>query len=322
MLRDLSIPFEIGSLQLSHRLIQGPLAGVSAAPFRQLFYDFVPPAYAVTEMISAHDVLHKHAPHSRYLYRAPEEKVLCYQLSGTCPETIAKAAFHVEQLGADLIDINCGCPKPKIRQKGAGSALMDRPEWLCQIVRSVRDAIQIPLTVKLRIFGTAMDFYLAKQLEEAGADALIIHGRCWTSDYTVPCDFSQIQAIRQQVSIPVIANGDIYDAQSLANAVSAGQCDAYMISRAGCGKPWLYQDLLSNRESSPSWPLRVTYFMHHLQGLSALESSYQAVMQAKTLVRYYFRHHLTVLQLQKFYTLSSLDAMAEYLFSYVVESQS
>src|SRR5690349_17736228 len=109
----LNSPFTIGSLQLPNRLIQGPLAGFSCAPFRRLFTLFLPPAYCVSEMLSAQDVIHKHTLESRYLYRAPDEGRLCYQISGTNPELMAMAAAKLEQAGADLIDINCGCPKTK-----------------------------------------------------------------------------------------------------------------------------------------------------------------------------------------------------------------
>lgn len=306
-------PLQLGRLQLTHCLIQGPLAGISAAPFRRLFYQYTPPAYAVTEMISAHDVLTKHALNSRYLYRAAEETRLCYQLSGTDPKTMADAAKHLQQMGADLIDINCGCPKAKIRKKGAGSALMDNAAQLQAIVHQVKVAIDIPLTVKLRIYGHDNDFLLAKMLANAGVDALIIHGRKWTDDYHVPCDFQQIGFIKKAVNIPVIANGDIHDAASLAHAVKTAAADAYMISRAGCGRPWLFQQLLNQSITQPSSTVRLAHFMQHIRDLSVLETPFQAVMQSKTLVRYYFRELRGSRQLQDFYALTDIDAMAVYL---------
>ena len=316
----LTTPLQIGSLQLSNRLIQGPLAGVSAAPFRKLFYQFCPPAYTVTEMISAHDVLHKHHLNSRYLYRAKEETCLSYQLSGIDPNIMALAALKLEQSGADLIDINCGCPKAKIRKKGAGSALMDTPERLCAIVSRVREHIRIPLTVKLRIYGTTKDISLAKMLEQAGADALIIHGRKWTDDYDKPCDFQHINLIKQHVRIPVIANGDIRDMTSLTIAIQESQADAYMISRAGCGHPWLYQLLLQQHPMDIDRSIQLDCFLQHIDDLSQLESDYQALMQSKTLVRYYFRHILDSEQLKVFYTLMSLEDMTQYLRSAVSNS--
>ena len=311
----LNSPFCIGTVQLSHRLLQGPLAGFSCAPFRQMYTPFLSPAYCVSEMISAHDVVYKHTIDSRYLYRAPKEKILCYQLAGHDPSLMALAAKRLEDIGADLIDLNCGCPKTKIRKKGAGSALLDKPYQLSQIVSTVRQAIDIPLTVKLRICGDQRDIDLAQMIEQAGADALIIHGRCWTDDYDIPCDLRRIGQIKQSVNIPVIANGDIADWDTLKQAVEISGCDAYMISRAGTGKPWLYQQLLEEegRDLGISNTTRIQCFLSHLQGLAQLENEYKAVLQSKTLVRYYFGMALNEEQLQVFYGLSNLHEIAKVL---------
>jgi tRNA-dihydrouridine synthase B len=313
----LASPFQIGSLILPNRLVQGPLAGYSAAPFRQLYYQFQAPAYVVSEMISAFDVVHKHQIDSRYLYRAPEEIRLCYQLAGHDAQYMAKAARRLEQLGADLIDINCGCPKAKIRRKGAGSALLEKLDHLCTIVDAVRQSIQIPLTVKVRIHGSDDDIVIAKAIEQAGADALIVHGRHWTHDYDVPCNYHHLKQIKDNVRIPVIANGDILDKPTLSNAITISGCDAYMISRAGCGNPWLFQQLLSAHqgELKVNNELRLACFITHLQGLSKLECERRAVMQSKALVRYYFRNILGTEQLQSFYTLQSLLQTELYLRS-------
>ncbi len=315
MLAFIQEPFRIGTLKFPHRLIQGPLAGFSSAPFRALFYQFLPPAYSVSEMISAHDVLFKHQIGSRYLYRAPNETKLCYQLAGYDRITIADAAIKLEAIGADLIDLNCGCPKPKIRKKGAGSALLEDPKRLCDIVSHVRRAIQVPLTVKLRIYGNEADLDLAKAIENAGADALIVHGRRWTEDYDIPSDYQQIRAIKNTVRIPVIANGDISDEHTLAKAISSSACDAYMISRKGVGHPWIYQQLLGG---SPlvNDKVRVECFLSHLEELSHLIGEHQAVLQSKTLVRYYFKNRMSQGHLQDFYDFSHLDEVRAFIKSY------
>lgn len=312
-------PLSIGTLNLAHRLIQGPLAGFSCAPFRTLFAQFRPPAYCVSEMISAHDVIHKHSLHSRYLHRAANEKQLCYQIAGTNPLIMAQAATRLEAIGANLIDINCGCPKTKIRKKGAGSALMEKPEELLAIVSAVRQAIKIPLTVKLRILGNESDFKLAKSLEEAGADALIIHGRRWTEDYDQANNWEQIAQIKQQITIPVIANGDISEYPSLQEALNQTRCDAFMISRAGTGKPWLYQNLLNQETIQISANESIGLFSQHLQGLAQLENEYKALLQSKSLVRYYFRNQLDANQLQAFYRLDKLAQVESWLRSFLTK---
>ncbi|MBN9227141.1 MULTISPECIES: tRNA dihydrouridine synthase [Legionella] len=306
---------KIGSLTLPNRLIQGPLAGYSCAPFRTLFNRYLTPAYCVTEMSSATDILHKHSTNSRYIYRAPQEQILAYQIAGTEPYILAQAAQRLQFNGADIIDINCGCPKPKIRKKGAGSALLEAPEQLVRIIQEVRAAITIPLTIKIRIQGNEQDLLLAKKIEEAGADALIVHGRRWIDDYDVAADLQQIAQIKQNMTIPVIANGDIHDVASLQRAVELSGCDAYMISRAGSGKPWLYQELLQQRGVPVSVTEKICLFMTHLQGLASLEDEYKAVLQSKSLIRYYFGTWLDESLLNRFYQLGSLVGIDSFLQS-------
>ncbi|HHF7373969.1 tRNA dihydrouridine synthase [Legionella bozemanae] len=304
---------KIGSLTLPNRLIQGPLAGYSCAPFRTLFNHYRAPAYCVTEMSSATDILHKHAANSRYIYRAPQEQTLAYQIAGTEPHILAQAAQQLQFNGADIIDINCGCPKPKIRKKGAGSALLEEPEQLVRIVQEVRAAITIPLTIKIRIQGNEKDFLLAEKIEDTGADALIVHGRRWIDDYDVASDLHQIAKIKQSVSIPVIANGDIHDVRSLHQAIEISGCDAYMISRAGSGKPWLYQELLQQERVVVRLTEKINLFMNHLHELAILEDEYKSILQSKSLVRYYFGKLLDASLLNRFYQVDSLDKIHSFL---------
>lgn len=313
MLEYINSPLTIGSLTIPHRLIQGPLAGFSCAPFRVLFNQFKAPAYCVSEMCSAMDVVHKHGAQSRYLYRSDQESLLAYQISGTDAEVMARAAARLQAMGADLIDLNCGCPKTKIRKKGAGSALLENPDLLITIIQKVRASISIPLTVKIRIQGGEKDCALAQQIQTAGADALVVHGRSWKDDYAIACNWEQIALIKNSVTIPVIANGDIKDYKSLEQAFTASACDAFMISRAGTGKPWLFQELLEQKPIQYSLHDKIDLFMQHLQGLAQLESEFKALLQSKSLVRYYFRHELPEEMLQKFYQLQSVTDISGFL---------
>jgi len=306
-------PWQIGSLHLPHRLIQGPLAGYSCAPFRMLFNEFTPPAYCVSEMSSACDILNKHSQQSRYVYRDPGEPILAYQISGNDANILAAAAVKLQKHGADLIDINCGCPKTKIRKKGAGSALLEEPQKLIAIITKVRMAISIPLTVKIRIQNTEQDIHLAQSIAEAGADALIVHGRHWLDDYDVACNLQQIASIKQNVSIPVVANGDIHNTADLEYAFRQTGCDAYMIARGGSGRPWLYQELLQGQTLAIDKTIKVNLFMQHLLGLATLEEEYKAVLQSKSLIRYYFRNQWTKEQLNEFYQLQSLSQIQHFI---------
>jgi len=315
MIDFLSTPFSIGNISFRSRLIQGPLAGYSCAPFRQLFHLYHPPAYSVSEMMSAQDVLTKHTATSRYLYRDPRETTLAYQISGSNPETLARAAKKLEAHGADIIDINCGCPKNKIRKKGAGSALLNTPETLKQIIEAVRMAVHIPITVKIRISESEYDVSLANVIENAGADAIIVHGRQWNEGYDTPSNLQHINSIKKNTSIPIIANGDISCKKTLKAAVEHSACDAFMISRGGCGHPWLYQQLLSpTKKYSPiQIDEKIQLFMMHLTGLEQLETEKKAVLQSKSLVRYYFKDVITPESLQVFYSLDNLLAIKHFL---------
>lgn len=306
-------PWQIGTLKLPHRLIQGPLAGFSCAPFRVLFNQFSAPAYCVTEMISAKEVLVKPNSKSRYTYRHPKERILSYQISGNEQQTLANAALLLQSQGADLIDLNCGCPKSKIRKKGAGSALLEDPGKLIELVKAIRLAISIPFTVKIRIQGNEKDISLAQALAEAGADALIVHGRRWCDDYDKACDLKQIAFIKTAVSIPVIANGDIHSYSDLERTYNETGCDGFMIARSGSGKPWIYQELLNNSNLNISKERKFGLFLEHLKGLMVLENEYKAVLQSKTLIRYYFRQELSEDARLSFYGLNSITAITQFL---------
>ncbi|WP_115332371.1 tRNA-dihydrouridine synthase family protein [Legionella busanensis] len=310
----LNTPLTIGSFTLNNRLIQGPLAGYSCAPFRKLFSLFFVPAYCVSEMLSAQDVLHKHTIQDRYLLRAKEEKALCYQIAGNEPNIMAAAAQKLELLGANLIDINCGCPKTKIRKKGAGSALLERPDQLIKIVTAVRRAIGIPLTIKIRLQeNSKQDIELVKRLTNVGADAIIIHGRRWYDTYDTPCDLNRIGLIKKATDIPLIVNGDLKDKHTILKALKNTGCDAFMIARAGSGKPWLFQEIINDTSIKLDKNQLNNLFMIHLTGLAELENEHKAVLQSRSLIRYYFRNQISSEQLSLFYQLNTLKEVEFFL---------
>ncbi len=287
----INTPLQVGALRLPHRLIQAPLAGISCAPFRTLFSLYTSPAYAVTEMISAHSILRHQKLNRRYLARSPEEGRLCIQLSGENPELMYQATHVAMQYKPDIIDLNCGCPKPKIRAKGCGSALLDTPKKLEAIVRAMRRATDLPLTVKIRVAGQTLDeAYLeaATIIEACGADAIIVHGRHYSEDYDVPPAYTQIRRVVERVKIPVIANGDVSDKASLEHCLNVSSASAVMVGRGSIGKPWLFKVLLG--ESTQPTPKEVhSAFQQHINQLAVLEESEQvALLQARRLLKWYF----------------------------------
>lgn len=313
---DVNSPFFIGKLKLANRLIQAPLAGISCAPFRELFSLFTKPAYTVSEMISANSILENNPTIiRRYLSKSEAEGKWCIQLSGNNPQTLAKAVKICEQYSPDLIDLNCGCPKPKIRSKGAGSALINSPIKLQEIIQAMREATDLPLTVKMRTAGNSNDdSYLeaANIIAQAGADAIIVHGRHFSEDYTVQANYSQIKKITEIVKIPVIANGDIHDVNSMQEAFNASQANAIMIARALIGKPWLFEQLLGGNPN-PSWSDRLKVFKQHITKLSILEKSeFNAILQARRLLKWYFPE-LSKTQLCTCYEATNITNLIELL---------
>ncbi|MCH9689292.1 MAG: tRNA-dihydrouridine synthase [Gammaproteobacteria bacterium] len=282
---------QIGNFQLSSQLIQAPLAGISCAPFRALFSLYEKPAYAVTEMISAHSILNHSNLNPRYLAHDNQEGPWCIQLSGQDPSLIYDATQIATSYAPDLIDLNCGCPKPKIRAKGCGSALINMPEKLEAVMLAMRKATHLPLTAKIRVAGNTEDnAYLeaATIIEACGVDAIIVHGRHYSEKYDVEANYHQIRAIVERVKIPVIANGDVSDTHSMQTCLGMSGAAAIMVGRASIGKPWIFQNLLGDKKI----PVRAEIFklfQVHIDALAELERSNQvALFQGRRLLKWYF----------------------------------
>ena len=291
-------------LQLAHKafpinIIQGPLAGISCAPFRLLTWRYSQPAYSCTEMISCKTLLHKSEfAQRRFLVKDPQEGPVCYQLASNDPTEVAEATKIVTQYGADLIDLNCGCPVKKIRSKGAGSGLLTDPVTLYQLIRALKQSTHIPVAIKIRVEGNSHDKFnqeIAKVVSEGGADFLIVHGRHWTEHYETPCRHEQIQFFVDQLKIPVIGNGDIFDLDSLKKMLATG-CAGVMLARAGVGQPWLIRKLIAqfNQQEfkEPTFGEIGSIFVEHISRLSELLRNEKAsVLQARKLAKYYARHN-------------------------------
>ncbi|HYF97847.1 MAG TPA: tRNA-dihydrouridine synthase family protein, partial [Coxiellaceae bacterium] len=240
-------PLILGGKSFANNIIQGPLAGVSCAPFRLLTWRYSEPAFTCTEMISCKTLLHQSKElQKRFIYKDPAEGPVCFQLSANNPLELAQAVSLVIDQGADLIDLNCGCPVKKIRSKGAGSSLLMDPRKLYQLIRAMKDNTSVPVSIKIRVEGKSTDNFnaeIAQVVADAGADFLVVHGRHWTEHYETPCNHEQIQFFVENLKIPVIGNGDIADLESLQKMFATG-CSGVMIGRAGVGQPWLIRQLI------------------------------------------------------------------------------
>lgn len=290
-------PLQIGSLTFPNNLIQGPLAGISCAPFRVLTTSWSQPAFTCTEMISAKTLIRdKINIAKRYWTVAANEGPVCFQLSGNNPVELAEAVKRATEFGASLIDLNCGCPVKKIRAKGAGSKLLSSPMQLYQLIRAMKQSTHLPIGVKIRVQGKydpVMNQAIAQVVADAEADFLVVHGRHWSEHYETPCRMEEIQYFVNELKIPVIGNGDVACLESLKTMFNTG-CAAAMISRAGVGRPWLIAKLKAEAKgesyASPADAIQGQLCIEHLRLLvSLLENDKKAIYEMRTIAKYYAR---------------------------------
>lgn len=287
----------LGNKKFPVNLIQGPLAGYSSAPFRLLMHQYSAPAFSCTEMISAKSLIHQpKKSFERYIKKHPNEGPVCFQLSGNDPKELGLAAKIVTDCGADLIDLNCGCPVKKIRSKGAGSSLLTNSTQLYQLITALKTNTHLPISVKIRVEGDSNEKFnqeIAKIVSDAGTDFLIVHGRHWTERYDIACRYDQIKFFVDELNIPVIGNGDISCVDTLKKMFATG-CAGIMIGRAGVGQPWLIKKLITqmNGDQFICPPLSEigSIFLEHISCLTTLFSNNKfAILQARKLVKYYAR---------------------------------
>lgn len=287
---------KVGARTFPINFIQGPLAGISCAPFRYLTWKYSQPAFSYSEMISCKALIYQaRLTQQRYLVKDPQEGPICYQLVGNNPHDIAEAAKIVTAHGADLIDLNCGCSVKKIRSKGEGSSLLTDATKLFTLLTALKNSTHLPVSAKIRITKNNLtnNLEIIKAIAESGIDMLVVHGRDWNEKYDIPCDYSLIRMYVEALKIPVIGNGDIFDVQSLRKMFATG-CAGVMLARAGVGQPWLIKKLIAELNNEvfviPSICEIGAIFQEHVQRLvEMLQSEKFAVLQARTLAKYYAR---------------------------------
>jgi tRNA-dihydrouridine synthase B len=287
----------VGNKTFPVNIIQGPLAGVSCAPFRRLTWKYSRPAFSCTEMISCKTILHQSKNSlERFIAKDPEEGPVCFQLAGNDPTELAQATQSVTQYGADLIDLNCGCPVKKIRSKGAGSKLLTDPVTLYKLIQAMKKNTHLPVSIKIRVDSRSHEQFnqeIANVVSDAGADFLIVHGRHWSEHYETPCNYDEIRFFVERLKIPVIGNGDIACLSSLKKMFSTG-CAGVMIARSGVGQPWLIAKLIAEMNqhdfSIPNLPTIGSVFIEHVEQLAILLKHEKfAILQARKIAKYYAR---------------------------------
>jgi tRNA-dihydrouridine synthase B len=234
----------IAGIPIHSPFLLAPLAGYSDLPFRLLCREYGA-GMCVSEMISCHGLVYGQHKTLAMLASDPGEHPVAFQLFGSDPEIMGKAAAILARFGPDCIDINMGCPVPKVTKRGAGAALMRTPLLAGRIIEHVRNLSALPVTVKFRSGIdnsqiTAVSF--AKMAESAGASSITIHGRTWAQGFTGTADRQIISLVKQAVTIPVIGNGDIQSYQEGLSMMEQTGCDGVMIGRGALGNPWIFKE--------------------------------------------------------------------------------
>lgn len=223
-----------------------PLAGISNLPFR-LIARSLGCALAYTEMISANGLVRKTDRTYEYLKTCADDHPLGAQVFGADPEIVAQASRIIANNGADLIDINMGCPVKKVIKTGSGAILMKDPDLVARIITSVKKAVQIPVTVKIRSGwsgGLINAVEIARIAEDSGADAITIHARTADQGYSGKADWRIIAEVKKVVKIPVIGNGDIWQPRDAVKILRETSCDAVMVGRGSLGNPWIFKGII------------------------------------------------------------------------------
>ena len=287
----------IGGVPLKSHAVLAPMAGVSDRAYRELCVRFGA-AYCVSEMVSSKALSFNSKKSEELMEISDLERPCGIQIFGDDPKCMADAAKHALENKPDIIDINMGCPAPKISSNGSGSALMKNPRLCGEIVKAVTAVTDIPVTVKIRKGwddDSVNAVEVAKICESAGAAAITVHGRTRQQYYKPPVDYDIIRAVRESVSVPVIANGDIDSAKRAKEVMDITGCDLVMIGRATLGNPWIFSQINAYLENpnvkiyTPDLEERLGVMIEHIGKMVEYKGEHMAMLQARKLVVGYFK---------------------------------
>lgn len=287
----------IGGVPLKSHAVLAPMAGVSDRAYRELCVRFGA-AYCVSEMVSSKALSFNSKKSEELMEISNLERPCGIQIFGDDPKCMADAAKHALENKPDIIDINMGCPAPKISSNGSGSALMKNPRLCGEIVKAVTAVTDIPVTVKIRKGwddDSVNAVEVAKICESAGAAAITVHGRTRQQYYKPPVDYDIIRAVRESVSVPVIANGDIDSAEKAKEVMDITGCDLVMIGRATLGNPWIFSQINAYLENpnvkiyTPDLEERLGVMIEHIGKMVEYKGEHMAMLQARKLVVGYFK---------------------------------
>ena len=284
----------IGSFELSNPFVLAPLAGISDAVMRGLCAE-MGASLTTSEMVSAKGIYYGDKNTSRLLYIPEKSGPTAIQIFGSEPDVMAYAVEKLNGLENVSLDINMGCPVPKVVRNGDGSALLKNPELVYDIVRACVDRSKKPVTVKIRKGfdeNSVNAVEIAKAIESAGASAICIHGRTREQYYSGKADWDIIREVRSAVEIPLVGNGDVFSAEDGIRMLDETGCDMVMVARGALGNPWIFRELVSlwkygEKIDKPSDKERIKMLVRHLDGLVELKGERNAVMELRKHVGWY-----------------------------------
>ncbi|MGN1316149.1 MAG: tRNA dihydrouridine synthase DusB [Acutalibacteraceae bacterium] len=285
---------KIGNLEIREKAALAPLAGVADRAFRELCRGYGA-AYTVCEMASAKGISLGDKKSSELLSVTETERPAGSQIFGNSPETMAIAAKKALEYSPDFIDINMGCPAPKVASSGGGALLMKDPVLAANIVKAVAEVSTVPVTVKMRSGWDGEHINaveLAKRCEDAGAAAITVHGRTKVQMYAPPVNTDIIRQVKQAVSIPVIGNGDVTDGLSAARLMEETGCDMVMVGRGALGRPWVFSQInayLDHEVILPDPPVveRMRVMLKHIEKLCAYKGERVGIREARKHAAWY-----------------------------------
>lgn len=320
---------KIGNVEIIGKAVLAPMAGVADRAFRELCVGYGA-SYVVSEMISSKGVSMGDRKSKELSYLSEAERPAAVQIFGSDPEIMAQSVEKVMVSRPEIIDINMGCPAPKIASNGGGASLMKKPELAEKIVRAVAAASPVPVTVKIRIgwdFDTINAVEMAKRAESAGAAAITVHGRTRSQMYAPPVNTDIIAQVKTAVSIPVIGNGDITDCFSAAKMLEDTNCDLVMIGRGALGRPWVFSQINAYLEYGrvlPEPPVseRMRVMVSHIKKICEYKGEYVGLREARKHAAWYTKGLRGAAKYrQELGMLSSLEQLEETAYRICIENE-
>ncbi len=289
--------WKIGNVKISNQVVLAPMAGICNSAYRQICKD-MGCGLIYAEMVSDKAITYNNQKTIDMLYMTEKERPISQQIFGSDKESFVEAAKFIEkEMKPDIIDINMGCPVPKVAVRAqAGSALLKDPDKIFDIVSSVVSAVNVPVTVKIRSGWDSNHINaveVAKVIEKAGASAICVHPRTRSQGYSGKADWNIIKEVKENVSIPVIGNGDIKSPEDAKRMLEETKCDAVMIGRGVLGNPWLIKNTVNYLEEKEVIDVsivdRINMCLKHLKLLDSLKNEKLACLEIRNHISWYFK---------------------------------